>query len=213
MPRNPIQISGSSRKARLGILPGGLALLCLLLTDVPVDRLAAVPDPTELLLKADRMRTANYPEFSNILRSVQQVRDRLTASQGDYLRYLEAWQSAYDGDNDTAMAQLNALADTAGDVTLRLRAGATAVNVLQVSKRYEAAFARLSDVLELLPEVSDKAARQQAQTDAAQLYTDVGQFALALSYAQTVIDENLGGTRRLYRGPPQRARPLRKWPL
>jgi diguanylate cyclase (GGDEF)-like protein len=174
-------------------LPGGLAFLCLLFTGILSPARAGAPNPDELLLKADQMRTANYPEFANILRSVQQVRDGLTASQRDYLRYLEAWQSAYEGDNETAMARLNALADTATDVTLRLRAGATAVNVLEVSKRYEEAFSRLSAVLQLLPQVSDKAALQQAQVNAAQLYTDVGQFALALSYAQTVIDENWHG--------------------
>jgi diguanylate cyclase (GGDEF)-like protein len=171
-------------------VPGGLVFLCLLFTGILSTARAGAPTPAELLLKADQMRTANYPEFANILRSVQQVRDGLTASQRDYLRYLEAWQSAYEGDNETAMARLNALADTATDITLRLRAGATAVNVLEVSKRYEEAFSRLSAVLELLPQVSDKAALQQAQVNAAQLYTDVGQFALALSYAQTVIDEN-----------------------
>jgi diguanylate cyclase (GGDEF)-like protein len=174
-------------------LPGGLVFACLLFTGILSTARAGVSNPAELLLKADQVRTANYPEFANILRTVQQARDSLTASQREYLRYLEAWQSAYEGDNDTAMARLNALADTATDVTLRLRAGATAVNVLQVSKRYEEAFSRLSAVLELLPQVSDKAALQQAQVNAAQLYTDVGQFALALSYAQTVIDENWQG--------------------
>ena len=174
-------------------MPGGLVFACLLFTGILSTARAGVSNPAELLLKADQVRTANYPEFANILRTVQQARDSLTPSQREYLRYLEAWQSAYEGDNDTAMARLNALADTATDVTLRLRAGATAVNVLQVSKRYEEAFSRLSAVLELLPQVSDKAALQQAQVNAAQLYTDVGQFALALSYAQTVIDENWQG--------------------
>jgi diguanylate cyclase (GGDEF)-like protein len=156
--------------------------------------LAGAPDPAGLLLKADQLRTTNYPEFGTVMRSLQQVRESLTASQRDYLRYLEAWQSAYEGDNDTAMARLNALADSAVDVTLRFRAGATAVNVLQLSKRYEEAFSRLSSVLQLLPQVSDKAALQQAQANAAQLYIDVGQFALALSYAQRVIDENWQGS-------------------
>src|SRR6202012_4583672 len=137
--------------------------------------------------------TVNYSEFVTVLQTLQRTREELTASQRDTLRYFEAWQSAYDGDDDTALARLNALADGPADVTLRLRAGATAVNVLQVSKRYEEAFARLSTVLELLPEVADKGARQQAQMNASQLYSDVGQFTLALGYAQTVVDENWVG--------------------
>jgi diguanylate cyclase (GGDEF)-like protein len=173
--------------------PGGLVILCLLFADALSVSQAGVPDADQVLLKADEMRTANYSEFEVLLHSAQQIRDRLTPSQRDYLRYMEAWQSAYEGDNEVAIARLNALADGPVDVTLRLRAGATAVNVFQLSKRYEEAFSRLSTVLELLPEVPNKSARQQAQLNAAQLYTEVGQFALALTYAQNVIDENWDG--------------------
>lgn len=175
------------------LLSGGLVCLGLLFADFASSARAETAGAAQMLLRADEMRTANYQQFLTILQSLQRVRGELTAPQRDYLRYLEAWQSAYEGNNDTAMARLNALAEAPVDVTLRLRAGATAVNVLQVSKRYEEAFARLSAVLELLPRVSDEAARQQTELNAAQLYTEVGQFTLALTYAQTVIDENWAG--------------------
>ncbi|MDB6010532.1 MAG: diguanylate cyclase protein [Gammaproteobacteria bacterium] len=156
---------------------------------------AAAPaeDTGQLLLQADDAKTVNFAKFVEILHSIQQHPENLTASQHVYLRYLEAWKNAYDGDNETAIARLNALADEPIDVTLRLRAGATAVNVLELAKRYEEAFSRLSRILVLLPQVSDKAARQQALLDAAELYTDVGQYGLALSYAQTVIEEDTDG--------------------
>jgi diguanylate cyclase (GGDEF)-like protein len=167
----------------------------LLCTFVSGLALAALP-PAEigaLLQKADDVKTVNYPQFTEIMQSIKQHTENLTPAQHAYLRYLEAWKNAYEGDNDTAIVRLNALADEPIDVTLRLRAGATAVNVLQLSKRYGEAFSRLSNVLELLPQVPDKAARQQALLDAAQLYTEVGQFALALSYSQTVIEEDWAG--------------------
>ncbi len=156
---------------------------------------AAAPaeDTGQLLLQADDAKTVNFAKFVETLHSIQQHPENLTASQHVYLRYLEAWKNAYDGDNETAIARLNALADEPIDVTLRLRAGATAVNVLELAKRYEEAFSRLSRILVLLPQVSDKAARQQALLDAAELYTDVGQYGLALSYAQTVIEEDTDG--------------------
>jgi diguanylate cyclase (GGDEF)-like protein len=173
------------------LLLGGLVVLC-----VSFARFAAAApaeDAGQLLLKADDAKTVNFAGFVEILHSIQQHPENLTASQQVYLRYLEAWKNAYDGDNETAIARLNALADESIDVTLRLRAGATAVNVLELAKRYEEAFSRLSKILVLLPQVSDKAARQQALLDAAELYTDVGQYGLALSYAQTVIDEDTDG--------------------
>ncbi len=154
---------------------------------------AAPPDVAQLLRKADDLRTASYTEFAVTLQAIERRQDELTGPQHDYLRYLEAWKSAYDGDNDTAIARLNALVDGSADVTIRLRAGATAVNVLQLTRRYEDAFSRLSGVLELLPQVSDKGARQQALLDAAQLYGEVGQYDLSMSYAQIVIDEDWAG--------------------
>ena len=174
------------------LAPGGLLAFWLSLTSVSW---AATPplDIDQQLLKADSERTANFPQFVAILQSVQQHSEQLTQQQRDYLRYLEAWKNAYEGDNETAIASLNSIADEVSDPGLRLRAGSTAINLLEVSKRYSEAFARLSSLLALLPKVSDKAARQQLLMNAAQLYVDSGLNPLALSYSQTVIDEDWDG--------------------
>jgi tetratricopeptide (TPR) repeat protein len=179
--------AGCSRR----LLPGGLAALCVLLARLAAA--AGAPDPGQLLSSADHVKTVNFSEFVRILQSIQQHPENLTPPQRVFLRYLEGWKNAYDGDDDTAIARLSALADEPVDVTIRLRAGATAVNVLALSKRYEEAFSRLSRVLALLPQVADKAARQQALLDAADLYTQVGQFGLALTYSQTIIEEDWDG--------------------
>jgi diguanylate cyclase (GGDEF)-like protein len=175
----------------LRFLSGGLGCLCALFASFAAA--ARVQDAVQLLQKADAVRTSNYEEFAAILQSVAQHAEDLPVAQLDHLRYLEAWKSAYDGDNETAISRLNALADRSNDVTLRLRAGATAVNVLQLARRYEDAFSRLNGVLDLLPQVADKGARQQSMLDAAQLYGEVGQYDLSLSYAQAVMDENGDG--------------------
>jgi diguanylate cyclase (GGDEF)-like protein len=78
---------------------------------------------------------------------------------------------------------LNALADGAGDDTLRFRAGMTAVNVLAIALRYEEAYARLYQMLDLLPTVADRKARQQGLNVAAFLYERAGQYDLSLKYA------------------------------
>lgn len=156
---------------------------------------AATPtaDIDQQLLKADSERTANFPQFVEILQSLQRNPERLSQQQHEYLRYLEAWKNAYEGDTDTAIARLNSIADEVSDPGLRLRAGSTAINLLELSKRYGEAFTRLSSLLALMPRISDKAARQQLLMNAAQLYVDSGLNPLALSYSQTVIDEDWDG--------------------
>lgn len=146
-----------------------------------------------LLLKADELRNVNYEEFAATIQSLERAQGTLSQTQHEYLQYLEAWKSAFDGDAQTALARLTALIDDSKDPTLRLRAGATTVNMLVLGKRYEEAFSRLSNVLELLPDVKDVRARQQALLNAASLYNGVGQYDLSLSYAQQVIDGNWTG--------------------
>lgn len=171
-----------------------VALLACLAFSADRIALAAQPDmAAELLRKADEIRSSNYPVFASLLTSAEKSKESLSPEDREYLRYLEAWKSAYDGDTATALARLTAVIDDAKSPTVRLRAGATAVNMLAFERRYEDAFIRLSAVLDLLPAVSDAQARQQAMLNAADLYQSVGQYDLSLSYAQQVIDANLLG--------------------
>ena len=155
---------------------------------------AASQDGVELLLKkADDVRTSDFSQFSALLSDVESHKSTLTPAQREYLLYLEGWKAGYEGDEQTCLARLTLLLKDSKDDTLRLRAGATMVNMLVFGKRYEEAFSQLSSVLQLLPLVSDGRARQQALLNAAELYNGVGQYDLSLSYSQQVIDTNWGG--------------------
>jgi diguanylate cyclase (GGDEF)-like protein len=142
------------------------------------------------LAKADALRNVSYEQFASLLETIEKQKGGLSQPQREYLQYLEAWKSGFDGDQQTSLARLITLIDNSKDPTIRARAGATAVNMLVFGKRYEEAFSRMSSVLELLPEVSDGRARQVALLNAAELYNRVGQYDLSLSYSQQVIDAN-----------------------
>jgi diguanylate cyclase (GGDEF)-like protein len=147
----------------------------------------------QLLKKADDLRTGDFPQFSALLGEVERQKNTLSQEQRDYLLYLEGWKAGFEGDAQTCLARLTLLMQDSKDPTLRLRAGATMVNMLVFGKRYEQAFSQLSAVLQLLPQVTDARARQQALLNAAELYNGVGQYDLSLSYAQQVIDANWNG--------------------
>ena len=159
-----------------------------------VPAVAASTDPAQLLKQADGLKSANNAEFIGLLKRLDSLSPRLTQTQQTYLRYLEAWQAAYVGDFATAIPQLNAIIDDSRDVTLRFRAGVTAVNVLAIARRYEQAYARLNQMLDLLPQVSDPDARRQGLSIAAFLYNQAGQYDLGLSYANKVLVETPPGT-------------------
>ena len=152
---------------------------------------AAEPDDAAQLLKqADSIKTAKPTEFTQIIQRLSKVAEPLSPEQLLYLRYLKAWQIAYGGDYETAIPLLNAVIGESRDATLRFRAGVTVVNVLAIASRNEEAFTRLSQMLDLLPQVSDRDARVQALTVAAILYNQAGQYDLASSYADKLLETN-----------------------
>jgi diguanylate cyclase (GGDEF)-like protein len=68
------------------------------------------------------------------------------------------------------------------------------VNVLLLTKRFEEAFLELSNMIEQLPQVTDKAAREQGLAVAALLYNQVGQYDLGLTYAEMIATQSAAGT-------------------
>jgi diguanylate cyclase (GGDEF)-like protein len=144
----------------------------------------------KLLQKADSIKTSDPPGFTALLQSLAERVKDLTPPQQELVRYLQAYKHAYDGEYEAAIAGFRATIDETHDVTLKFRGNASIINVLMVGAHYEEAFDHLTQLLVLLPHVTDGAARQQGLAVAAQLYNDVGQYELSSNYAQKLIDEN-----------------------
>jgi diguanylate cyclase (GGDEF)-like protein len=143
-----------------------------------------------LLQKADRIKTSDPAGFTVLLDSLAAQSKDLTSEQQELLRYLQAWKTVYEGQYDLSISRLQATIRETHDVTLKFRARASIINALLVSAHYEEAFTELTQLLVLLPKVIDPAAREQGLVVAAQLYNEVGQYDLAIVYAQKLIDEN-----------------------
>jgi diguanylate cyclase (GGDEF)-like protein len=176
-------------------LPGGMGfvLLAFSVAAATLHTPAAAFQPAEaaeMLQKADRFKTADPAGFAALLNSLVEQSKDLTPGQQEMVRYLQAWKNAYDGQYDMAISRLQAMIRETHDVTLKFRANALIINVLILGSHYEDAFTHLSQVLVLLPKVSDPAAREMGLVVAAQLYNEVGQYDLAITYSQKLIDEN-----------------------
>jgi diguanylate cyclase (GGDEF)-like protein len=155
---------------------------------------AAVPtidDPAQLLKLADSIKTSDHPEFLQLMGRLDAEATKLSSQQQLYLRYLKAWEAGYQGDYETATPLLNAVIAESMDATLRFRAGTTLVNNLVIGSRYEDAFARVSQLLDQLPQIVDTNARIQALGTAGFLYNEAGQYDLGQHYASQMLSENL----------------------
>ncbi len=155
---------------------------------------APATDPGQLLKQADSYRTSNQAEFAAVLKRLGDGSLKLTAHQRMYLLYLEAFEFAYKGNYAKAVQQLDQVIDQAADPELRFRAGLSVVNVLGIGAHYEKAYSQLNQLLDELPSISDKEARLQALATAAQLFSQAGQYDLALQYSDQLLKENPSGS-------------------
>ncbi len=151
---------------------------------------SAVPtpdDPAQLLQTADSIKTSNHAEFLRLLGRLQLEANNLSPGQQWQLRYLDAWQAAFDGNYSRASTALKSIASDAPDAALRLRAIGTLINILGFGHHYEDAFVQLNQLSDLLPQINDKSARFYALGEAAQFLIIAGQYDLASDYAEQMF--------------------------
>ncbi len=154
---------------------------------------AAATDPAALLSLADGLKLADHARFESIVDSLDQRVAELSPEQRTYLQFLHGWDEIYRGDYPAAIATLSRISDQEGSETLRFRADATLVNLFGTVGRYKEAYTSVERLLDMLPDITDQAARQQALLVAGLLYEEVGQYDLSLTYARRVMRQNWGG--------------------
>ena len=141
-----------------------------------------------LLQQADSMRTADVAEFGKLLAQLDDLVGEATPLQQQQLRFLHAYRLALAGDFTAAIDGLKRLLEETTDVTLRFRAGTFVANNFAATREFVEGLGYLDRALELLPQVPDQVVRQDGLLSAMVLFNQVGQYDLALHYADSVLD-------------------------
>jgi diguanylate cyclase (GGDEF)-like protein len=168
----------------------GCASLALLLANAALAQPSSPDEAAKLIKQARDLQTSDVAQFSAILQRLDSDSMNLSPEQKLQVRYLNAFQVAYKGDNKTAIVLLDQVANQSADPALRLRALSTEVNVLTQSTRIQDAYTKFNDLLDTLPYVTDKQARLQALGVASLLFTDAGQYELGVTYADRMLKED-----------------------
>lgn len=174
---------------------GGLLLvlssvLVLTILSIECARAADSTDAQRMLERAEQVKISDPQQFAKLLGELAERAASLPRKQREHLEYLQAWKLIYAGDYRSALPLLQGLSEKAEDINIKGLALASVVNTHALASNYEQAFPQLNRLLDILPNVTDKLARQQGMEVAAYLYGMVGESELALNYAQKVIDEN-----------------------
>lgn len=159
---------------------------CALLQAEQAD--APVADPGAFLARAESIRTMDHPQFVRMLEQIHRQAPRLTAAEQWHLRYLDAWETMFQGDYRNSETQLHEVIEHAGDPSLAAKATALLLSNLGTNRRYDEAFALANRVTAELPNIKDTEARLALIQNLSQMFNLAGQTDLAIHYAQMQED-------------------------
>jgi len=128
--------------------------------------------------------TAPWQESSAVMDELEPYLDQATGNQYARFRLLEARNRALDGDLPQGLAILERLFDEPLDLEYRVRALQRAVNLATLARRYETAFAHLSQALELVQELGSDFQSSMLHSNAAYIYAQVGEIERAVDYGE-----------------------------
>jgi diguanylate cyclase (GGDEF)-like protein len=148
----------------------------------------ATPAAGDILDQTEQLRTRDHPRFLQMLEQAHRDASKLTPSQQWHLRYLDAWQTAFQGDYGRANAALQDVIDHSGDMTLIAKASALLMSNLGLDSRYEEALTIANRLAADLPKITDKLARFAVLANLSQLSAYSGQHDLAIRYARMMED-------------------------
>jgi diguanylate cyclase (GGDEF)-like protein len=144
-------------------------------------------DTAQLFARADSIKMIDNAGYQKLIEQLEARRATFSALDTWHLRYLEAWQTAYIGQDDIALPLLEAVAKQAPDADLREQATGTLINVLGINHRYQEAFTDLDQSLDELPSITRNSTRLHVLAEASQLLAEAGQYDLAITYADQMM--------------------------
>lgn len=157
-----------------------IVAFCVLVQPV---RASTIANPGRFLDQAEGLRTSDHPRFVQMLAQIHREEPRLASAERWHLRYLDAWETMYEGNYTKSAAQLREVINHSGVAVLATKASALLLSNLGINRHYKEAFELANRLTKELPEVRDPAARFTLLYFLSMTMTFAGQTDLAIQYA------------------------------
>jgi diguanylate cyclase (GGDEF)-like protein len=148
-----------------------------------------VNHPDQFLQQTESVRKTDHPLFVRRLAQIHREEAHLTTDERWHLRYLDAWETMYQGGDAASRKQLQNVIDHSGSDTLIYKASGLLLNNLTINQRYAEGFALANKLTTDLPLIKDKSARFQVLSNLSQMLNRAGQTDLAIKYAQMMAED------------------------
>lgn len=147
-----------------------------------------ITDPARFLDQTESLRTVDHPRFVQMLAQIHHDGPHLSHAAQWHLRYLDAWETMFEGDYATSETELRDVMDHSGDDALVVKASALLLNNLATNRRYEEAFSLANGLTQRLPQIHDPAIRFTLLISLSQMLDFAGQTDIAVQYARMAQD-------------------------
>ncbi|WP_394493852.1 GGDEF domain-containing protein [Shewanella sp. ENK2] len=133
--------------------------------------------------EADNIRSQHPQQFNQFLDKIKTNESSLTIEQNDYYQYLLAYQYGYNGDFYQAQAIWEKISETSLSTELKFRANLSLINIFAYTKQWSEGLTYLENNLKNLHLITNPEISQLGISAAAIFYNQLGQYELALKYA------------------------------
>ena len=145
-----------------------------------------------MLREADAVRSSNPQRFTELLKQLRADKRKTTLLQKQHLKYLQAYEFAMYRDQMSRGSELaRQLFNETEDSNLKYRAGGLAASISAISRDFSTGLRYFQKAQALRIQVSDKTIRHEGMAAGALLYSEIGQFRLALRYAQELLADDV----------------------
>lgn len=155
-------------------------------------------DADQFLQQTESVRKTDHPQFLARLAQIHQREAQLTPAEKWHLRYLDAWETMYEGGNLESRKQLQDVIDHSGNDALVYKSSGLLLSNLTNDQRYAEAFALANKLTTELPSIQDESARFQVLSNLSQMLNKAGQTELALKYATMMSKQRPAGETSCY---------------
>lgn len=144
-----------------------------------------------LLLQADSARSSDPKKFAELMDRLRTDKRRVTEQQRQKLRYLQIYEVAVYRDQLGKGVELaGKLFDEAADPDLKYRAGGLIVSFSAINRDFSNGLRYLQKTMAMRKQVINKSIRHEGIFAASLLYNEVGQYEIALRYADEILADS-----------------------
>ncbi len=138
----------------------------------------------DLLVQADKIRSADTAGFNNVLKELAAEEAQMSAEQASFFQFLKAYQLGIAGNYSKAEHLLSQIIQSNASLELRFRAAYTLANIQSLSRNFIPAFTHLNLALSWFEKIEQPELRLQVLIAAAYTYSESGLYKESQRFLQ-----------------------------